>query len=55
VQLRPGTTRTAVTLDLGGGESLHAAVEPDAATALQPGDAAWAAFDGDQVVLLTFG
>ncbi|GIX51947.1 TOBE domain-containing protein [Sphaerotilus sulfidivorans] len=55
VQLRPGATRTAVTLDLGGGEALHAAVPAQAATALQPGDAAWAVFDGDQVVLLTFG
>lgn len=55
VQLRPGTTRTAVTLDLGGGEALHAAVPAQAAAALQPGDAAWAVFDGDQVVLLTFG
>ena len=55
VQLRPGATRTAVTLDLGGGEALHAAVPAQAAAALQPGDAAWAVFDGDQVVLLTFG
>ena len=55
VQLRPGATRTAVTLDLGGGESIHAAVDPDVAAGLQPGDAAWAVFDGDQVVLLTFG
>ncbi len=55
VQLRPGTTRTAVTLDLGGGEALHAAVPAQAAAALQPGDPAWAVFDGDQVVLLTFG
>lgn len=55
VQLRPGTTRTAVTLDLGGGEALHAAVPAQAAAALQHGDAAWAVFDGDQVVLLTFG
>lgn len=54
-QLRPGATRTAVTLDLGGGEALHAAVPAQAAAALQPGDAAWAVFDGDQVVLLTFG
>lgn len=56
-QLRPGATRTAVTLDLdlGGGESIHAAVDPDVAAGLQPGDAAWAVFDGDQVVLLTFG
>lgn len=55
VQLRPGATRTAVTLDLGGGEALHAAVPAQAAAALQPGDPAWAVFDGDQVVLLTFG
>ena len=55
VQLRPGATRTAVTLDLGGGEALHAAVPAQAAAALQPGYAAWAVFDGDQVVLLTFG
>lgn len=55
VQLRPSATRTAVTLDLGGGEALHAAVPAQAAAALQPGDAAWAVFDGDQVVLLTFG
>lgn len=55
VQLRPGATSTAVTLDLGGGEALHAAVPAQAAAALQPGDAAWAVFDGDQVVLLTFG
>ena len=55
VQLRPGATRTAVTLNLGGGEALHAAVPAQAAAALQPGDAAWAVFDGDQVVLLTFG
>ena len=55
VQLRPGATRTAVTLDLGGGEALHAAVPAQAAAALQPGDAAWAVFDCDQVVLLTFG
>lgn len=56
-QLRPGATRTAVTLDLdlGDGESIHAAVDPDVAAGLQPGDAAWAVFDGDQVVLLTFG
>ena len=55
VQLRPGATSTAVTLDLGGGEALHAAVPAQAAAALQPGDAAWAVFDSDQVVLLTFG
>ena len=54
-QLRPGATRTAVTLDLGGGESIHAAVDPDVAAGLQPGADAWAVFDGDQVVLLTFG
>ncbi|MFM2342693.1 MAG: hypothetical protein RLZZ592_2346 [Pseudomonadota bacterium] len=55
VQIRPGTTRTAVTLKLDGGETIHAAVAPMQTAALQPGDAAWATFDGDQVVLLTFG
>jgi molybdate transport system regulatory protein len=55
VALSHGTTRSAATLAIGGGEMIHAAVDPDAAAALRPGDTAWAVFDGDQVVLLTFG
>ncbi|HMW22727.1 MAG TPA: TOBE domain-containing protein [Burkholderiaceae bacterium] len=51
--LRPGQARCAVTLTLPGGPVLHAVVEPAQQAALAVGQAAWAVFGGDQVVLVT--
>lgn len=53
-ELRPGQARGAVTLRLGGGQPLHAVLEPAQQVALVLGQRAWAVFGGDQVVLITF-
>lgn len=52
--LRPGEHRTGVTLGLPGERSLHAVLDRHKAEALTVGQAVWAAFSGDQVVLVTF-
>lgn len=53
--LQPGQTHTAVTLALPGGASLSAVVGNARAAALVDGQPAWGAFDGDSIVLVTFG
>ena len=52
--LRPGEHRTGVTLGLPGERSLHAVLDRHKAEALTVGQSVWAAFSGDQVVLVTF-
>jgi molybdate transport system regulatory protein len=53
--LRPGSTHTGVTLTLPSGHSINAVIDQSKAAELAVGQAAWAVFSGDQVVLVTFG
>jgi molybdate transport system regulatory protein len=53
--LRPGSTHTGVTLSLPSGHSINAVIDQSKAAELAVGQAAWAVFSGDQVVLVTFG
>ncbi len=55
LSIRPATTRTAVSLGLPDGTVLHAAIDSPGAADLAVGVSAWAVFDSDQIVLLTFG
>ncbi|PXW94314.1 molybdate transport system regulatory protein [Sphaerotilus hippei] len=53
--LRPGSHHTGVTLALPSGHLLQAVVDDTQAGLLAPGQAAWALFDSDHLVLVTFG
>ena len=54
-EVRPGEVRTGVALRLPSGRTLNAVIDPAKGQGLEIGQAAWAVFDGDQVVLVTFG
>ncbi len=57
-EIRPGEVRTRVALTLPSGRSINGvalADQADQGPDLQVGQAAWAVFDGDQVVLVSFG
>lgn len=54
-EVRPGEVRTGVALRLPSGRTLNAVIDPAKGQGLEIGQAGWAVFDGDQVVLVTFG
>lgn len=54
-EVRPGDARTRVALTLPSGRNVDGVASNEKGQDLQAGQTAWAVFDGDQVVLVTFG